>query len=110
MGQGEGAVAAAAFSERLVRVLDLVNGGQRVTKAFEALDEEGVDDPELGFEVVVDPHGGDAGCGGDPADREGLGALGLQDLGRRGEEHLAPFRRSGSCSWSGGFSPRTLAY
>lgn len=86
MSQGEGAIATAAFSERLVRVLDLVNGGEGVTKAVEALDEQSVDDPELGFEVVVDPHGGDARFRGYPPHRKGVRALFLEELGRRSNE------------------------
>ena len=62
-------------------------------QALETLDEQGFDDAELGLEVVVDAHGSHAGRGGDPADGEGVGALGLEDLGGRGEEGRLHARR-----------------
>ena len=68
--------------------MDLTNGLRRITEPLEALDEEGLDDPELRLEVVVDPHGGDAGGGGDLAYGQALWTLGLQDLGRRREKRL----------------------
>ena len=86
VGEGEGPVAAAALAERLVGILDVADGRHGVREALEALDEQRLDDAELRLEVVVDAHGRDAGGGGDPADREAVGALGLEDVGGRGEE------------------------
>src|SRR5208282_3459144 len=78
--------AAAALPECLVGILDLGDAGHGLSQSLEALHEEGLDDPGLGLEVVVDPHGSDVGGGGDPADRQSVGALGLEDLGGGGEE------------------------
>ena len=73
---------------------------KRLPQPFEALDEEGFDDPVLRVEVVVDAHGCHTGGGGDTADRECLGSLGLQDLGRGGEQDLHHVGARGPDSWS----------
>ena len=81
VGDSEGPVAAGALTQRLEGVVDLAHGGHLRAEAFEALDEERLDDPELRLEVVVDAHRRHVGGGGDPAHREPVGALGLEDVG-----------------------------
>ena len=42
--------------------------------------------PDFDVEVVVDAHGRDPGGGGDAPDGQGVGALGLEDVGGRLEQ------------------------
>lgn len=85
---GEGTVAAARFPQRFIGISYVGDGGQCLAQPFEALDEEGLDDPVLRVEMVVDAHWSHTGGRGDAADGERFGSLGLQDLDRGGEQHL----------------------
>ena len=89
MGVGEGAIAAAALAQRLVGVLDVGDSRECFAQAFEALDEERVDDSVLRVEVVVDAHRGHARRSGNPAHGESVGAFRLENVSRRREERIA---------------------
>ena len=81
MGEGEGPVAAGALSQGFEGIVYLAHGGHLRAQAVEALDEQGLDDPELRLEVVIDAHGSHVGGGGDPAHRQAVGSLVLEELG-----------------------------
>ncbi len=51
--------------------------------------------PDFDVEVVVDAHGRDPGGGGDAPDRQGVGALGFEDVGRGLEQRSLHARTGG---------------
>ena len=64
-----------------MRVSDLIDGDRGLPQPLEALHVEGLDDPELGLEVVVDAHWSHACRRRDSAHRQAVGTLCLQNLG-----------------------------